>query len=432
MKVGFLTLGCKVNQYETEALKEKFSRRGYEILGEGSDEPCDIYVINTCTVTNLAERKSRQFIRRAKKLNPDAIIGVTGCYAQIDPETIADIDGVDVVCGTNEKVNLPEYIERYVKEREASLHIKTYEELDSYCSDGIITAMESRTRAYIKIEEGCNRFCSYCIIPYARGRVRSRGEEEILAEARGLVDRGFKEIVLTGINTALYGSDINGSLKSLLLKIDEIPGDFRVRLSSLEPTVVGIGEVESILDSKRLCNHLHLSIQSGSDNVLRLMNRRYTGQENLEIVKMLRNRDPGFGITTDIIVGFPGETKEDFLDSVNMVKDAGFSKVHVFRYSPRKGTKAAMMEAQVLGEVKNSRAKELSLIADEAASVFLDSMIGNEERVLFEEKKGSSMVGYSDSYIRVYAPYKEEYINKFANVIHIEPHRDGMKSEIKD
>ncbi len=510
MKVAFYTLGCKVNQYETEALKEKFVARGFEVISsrnsdsntdsdsnadsdlEGSDGLhgpdegfADIYVINTCTVTNLADRKSRQFIRRAKRENPDALVVVTGCYAQVDPEAVSAIEGVDLIVGTNEKQNLIDYAEEELKKRKgiiqkASLHVLSYDELNDYHSDGIIQAMESRTRAYVKIQEGCNRFCSYCIIPYARGRVRSRDEAEIIEEVRGLVDAGFKEIVLTGINTALYGAeraeknerkesqikdlagDVNAdsfALRDLLKRIDDIPGDFRIRLSSLEPTVVKPKDVESILDSRRLCPHLHLSIQSGSDNVLRAMNRRYTRSEYLEIVKMLRERNPQFGITTDIIVGFPGETEEDFQDTIDLVRTAGFSKVHVFRYSPRKGTKAAAMDNQIPSVVKSNRAQVLAEEADKVSREFSQTMIGQRVRVLLEERDEDTgmLVGYSDNYTRVYVhegrglssgdflshdsksdgclshdcPSHESVsrgrgINEFAEVILLEPYRDGL------
>ncbi|MBP3816596.1 MAG: tRNA (N(6)-L-threonylcarbamoyladenosine(37)-C(2))-methylthiotransferase MtaB [Firmicutes bacterium] len=457
LRVSFYTLGCKVNQYETEAMREKFQKAGYDVVGD--DAPADIYIINTCTVTNLADRKSRQFIRRAKRENPEAMIAVTGCYAQIDPEKVAEIPGVDIIAGTNEKQDIVKYVEKALAEKAAytaasTIHVKPYSDLTDYCSDGLITAMESRTRAFVKIQEGCNRFCSYCIIPYARGKVRSRLEEEILEEVGGLVSKGFKEVVLTGINTALYGADRKGGLRELLKAIDEIPGDFRVRLSSLEPTVVGISDVESILDSKKLCSHLHLSIQSGSNNVLKAMNRRYTREKYLGIVKMLRERDPFFGITTDIIVGFPGETEEDFMDSVNLVKSAEFSKVHVFRYSPRKGTKAAEMPGQIPEQEKTRRAKVLSQAAEEASAAFLNKQIGQTVKVLIEEQQKSGLlVGYSDNYTRVFikdggAPTNLQPTNsdKNSNLGKIEgnsallntlidvkltnKYKDGMKGEI--
>lgn len=454
MKIGFYTLGCKVNQYETEAMKEKFVARGYEILQDG-DSPADVYIINTCTVTNLADRKSRQFIRRAKSYNEDALIAVTGCYAQVDPEAVSKIEGVDVIAGTNEKRDIVSFVEdalsKKCEDRQAKdmaesnqsimSHILTYDQLDEYRSDGIIRAMDTRTRAFVKIQEGCNRFCSYCIIPYARGPVRSRDEEEIVEEVRGLVSYGFKEVVLTGINTALYGAerekkDSEGiGLKSLLYRLDSLEGDFRIRLSSLEPTVVGLNDVESILDSKRLCNHLHLSVQSGANNVLRLMNRRYTREDYLSIVDMLRSRDPYFGITTDIIVGFPGETEEDFADSLDLIRTAGLSRVHVFKYSPRKGTKAADMPNQIHPEEKTRRARIMAEEAKLAAKKFNESQRGTTTRILIEEKTtdGRYLTGYSDNYTRVYIPHIDK--NLLNMLIYGKIYgicRDGVKGDLTD
>lgn len=466
MKVSFFTLGCKVNQYETEAMREKFLKAGYDASSDdyasAEESAADIYVINTCTVTNLADRKSRQFIRRAKKENPNALIAVTGCYAQIDPDKVAEIPGVDIIAGTNEKGDIVSYVEEALNKKAGTTrHIREYSELTDYCSDGIITAMESRTRAFVKIQEGCNRFCSYCIIPYARGKVRSREEGEIIEEVKGLVNGGFKEIVLTGINTALYGEErrvgrgMSGNgllhegslatkglensglgLRTLLGRIDEIPGDFRIRLSSLEPTVVGINEVESILDSKRLCSHLHLSIQSGSDKILKSMNRRYTRSEYLDIVRMLRERDPHFGITTDIIVGFPGESDEDFQDSLDLVKIAVLSKVHVFRYSPRKGTPAADMTGQVPEEEKSLRSKALSQAALEASKAFLSTMKREKVKVLVEEKSNNGIyTGYSENYTKIYLDSNgfngsKALINNIIDVTLLNMYKDGMKGEV--
>lgn len=458
MKVSFFTLGCKVNQYETEALKEQFIREGFDVVGsqtedseESSPDMADIYVINTCTVTNLADRKSRQFIRRAKAKNPQGIIAVTGCYAQVDPEAVANIHGVNIIAGTNEKQNLIEYIKEYIhdhsesgasedsqKALDSNIHIKSYEELCEYQSNGIITAMDSRTRAYIKIQEGCNRFCTYCIIPFARGKIRSRKEEEIIQEVKGLVDKGFKEIVLTGINTALYGEDNGLGLAGLLKQIDLIPGDFRIRLSSLEPTVVSKDDVISILDSERLCHHLHLSIQSGSDNVLKAMGRNYNRKEYLEIVEILREKDPHFGITTDIIVGFPGETDEDFMDSLDVVEKAGFSKVHEFRYSPREGTKAATFPNQIHGDIKKSRLEELSEVAEKVSKKFCEEMIGVPQKVLLEEIvdiDGEKMaVGYTDNYVRVFIPQAQgaDKLNEFVEIIPLSVYNGGTKGELSN
>ena len=459
MRIGFYTLGCKVNQYETEAMKEKFVAAGHEIVGSlGEDDsllmPADAYIINTCTVTNMADRKSRQFIRRAKKLNPDSIIAVVGCYAQVDPDAVSKIEGVDIILGTNEKSKILEVLEKEFDERIGGdetpfIDVIPRNELSEYMSDGIIKAMESRTRAYIKIQEGCDRFCSYCIIPFARGPVRSRPEEEIIEEARGLVAAGFKEIVLTGINTALYGLErvtsasasastgVSAStsttlppLRILLDKLAEIPGDFRIRLSSLEPNVMKAEDVLAIVGAEKLCHHLHLSIQSGSNNILKAMNRRYTREEYLSIVSALKCFDPYFAITTDIIVGFPGETEEDFQDSIDLVKSAGLSKVHVFPYSARKGTIAADMDNQIPAEEKKKRAKLLSEVADEVATAFYEKCKNAIMKALFEEVKDGLMTGYTDNYIRVYAEVKDEYINKLIDVKLQGLYSDGMSAEI--
>ena len=433
MRVAFHTLGCKVNQYETEAMMEQFKAKGYHVVGE--DEYADIYVINTCTVTNLADRKSRQYIRKMKRVNPDATVAVTGCYAQVSPDEVSKIEGVNVVAGTNEKQNLIEYIEEYRLHSSINqCHIRAYEELTNYESAGIITSMESRTRAYIKIQEGCNRFCSYCIIPYARGKVRSRDLEEIVEEAQLLVNKGFKEIILTGINTALYGEDLGyGGIEPLIKRLNEIDGEFRIRLSSLEPTVINKDYVKGLLKYEKLCPHLHLSVQSGADNVLKLMNRRYDRNEYLDIVKVLKEHDPLYGITTDIIVGFPGETDEDFNDSMRMVDEAGFCKVHAFKYSKRKGTKAADFKNQVPGEIKNERSHQLILKADEQAQKFFKLCEGHVRPVLFEEFAEEGIItGYTDNYVKVYAEGTEDMLNKFYNVKLENEYKDGMKGGIQN
>lgn len=428
MRIAFHTLGCKVNQYETEAMKEQFAAAGHQIVGE--EDFADAYVINTCTVTNLADRKSRQYIRRMKKVNPKAIVAVTGCYAQVSPQEVQAIAEVDIIAGTGEKQNLLSYIEAGV----SSCHVLAYEELTEYQSTGIITSMESRTRAYIKIQEGCNRFCSYCIIPYARGKVRSRTLEEIVEEAKGLIEKGFKEIILTGINTALYGEDLGyDGIEPLIARLSALEGDFRIRLSSLEPTVINKDYVKGLLGYEKLCPHLHLSIQSGADSVLSRMNRHYSREEYLDIVKVLQGFDPLYGITTDIIVGFPGETEDEFADSLRIVDQAGFLKVHVFKYSPRKGTKAADMTEQVGGTVKNARSQRLIEKADAASQQFFEKCTGAVRRVLFEElTEDGLLTGYSDNYVKVYAMGTPEMLNQFYWVKFLEPYQDGMKGEIEN
>lgn len=429
MRAAFHTLGCKVNQYETEAIKEAFVSRGAEIVSE--DESADIYVINTCTVTNIADRKSRQFIRRAKRMDPEAIVVVTGCYAQVSAEEVAAMPEVDLVIGNALKTEIADRaIALYNKdkaasavdeageeteERDARFHVLSYDDLTAYEDMGIVTSDESSmTRAYIKIEEGCNRFCSYCLIPYARGRVRSRAPEQVTAEAKALVEKGYKEIVLTGINTALYGTEpgfdyIRGAdeeglsgLETIIKRIDALEGDFRIRLSSLEPTVVDKDDILKLLGYSKLCHHLHLSIQSGSDKVLEAMNRHYTRDDYLEIVKALRRFDPHYGITTDIIVGFPGETDEDFADTLDVVKKAGFGKVHVFRYSPRKGTGGESLPDAVPGEVKSDRASRLEAEAEVSAAAFNAGLLGSVRRVLIEEERDGYAEGYTDNYVKIY------------------------------
>ena len=444
MKIAFHTLGCKVNQYETEAMKEQFALAGNEIVGE--EDWADVYIINTCTVTNLADRKSRQYIRRMKKQNPEAIVAVTGCYAQVSPEELTAMEEVDIVAGTGEKNNLLDYVETFRAEKQAQLHIKTYDELTEYTDRGIITSMESRTRAYIKIQEGCNRFCAYCLIPFARGHVRSRNPEEVVEEAKALIEKGFKEVILTGINTALYGTEESFSwpltdeeaaagvsgIEIIIGRINALPGDFRIRLSSLEPTVVNAEYVKRLMQYERLCPHLHLSIQSGSTNVLKLMNRRYNRDEYLDIVRVLKEHDPGYGITTDIIAGFPGETEEDFEDSIDMIQQVKFCKVHGFRYSKRPGTAAASMKGHLDGNTKNQRITRLLEAGETSAKEFFEGCLarGEERTVLFEEWDGDLITGYTENYIKVYAEGAEEHINSFQKVRLLEEYKDGMKGEI--
>jgi threonylcarbamoyladenosine tRNA methylthiotransferase MtaB len=433
MKVAFHTLGCKVNQYETEALKEKFALKGYFIVDE--KDFADIYIINTCTVTNLADRKSRQYIRKMKKMNPSSIVAVTGCYAQINPDEVGAIEGVNLVAGTNEKGRLVDYLEEYIlmESQNTDFHIKEYADLTEYEETGIITSMDSKTRALIKIQEGCNRFCSYCIIPYARGPVRSRGICEIVEEANVLVRKGFKEIVLTGINTALYGLEQgkeNPGVEQIIKELNDINGDFRIRLSSLEPTVVNKEYVQRLLKYDKLCHHLHLSIQSGSNEILKAMNRKYTREDYLEIVDLLKSFDKNYGITTDIIVGFPGETEENFSDSLKLVRETGFCKVHVFKYSKREGTAAAEMKSHISPEIKNRRAAELMAASENTATGFYKGCIGESRLVLIENIEKGMLTGYTDNYVKTYInSNNKELINKMIKVKIVEQYNDGVKGE---
>ena len=416
---------------------------GFEVVPE--DAAADCYVINTCTVTNIADRKSRQFIRRAKKANPGAVIAVTGCYSQVKPEELWAMPEVDIVTGNGEKPKLIELVKEALSGDGRIYKVLDYDELRDYTDRGIIMNMEGRTRAYIKIEEGCNRFCSYCLIPFARGQVRSRDPEEIAEEAEALIDNGFKEIVLTGINTALYGTEpgfrekygvTEDGIESIIKRINELPGEFRIRLSSLEPTVVNAEYVKRLMNYPKLCPHLHLSIQSGSDKVIASMNRHYTRQDYLDIVKVLKEHDPGYGITTDIIVGFPGETEEDFGDSLRMVEEAGFLKVHVFKYSKRRGTRAESMKDQVKGEIKNERSDRLLEAGDKAAEKLFKEEKGRIRTALFEEvTKEGLLTGYTENYVRVYMKPQDDpgkYLNDFHSVVMGDPFMDGMTAEPTD
>ena len=447
MKISFYTLGCKVNQYETQSMREQFRDAGYTIAAD--DESADICVINTCSVTNVADRKSRQYIRRMKHLNPDAVIVVTGCYAQTDPDAVSAIEDVDLVAGTNEKSNILNYVSDYLKRQsampgrrsETEIHVRKYEELDTYEDMGMITAMESRSRAFVKIEEGCDRFCSYCIIPYARGRVRSRGIRSVTEEITELVRSGYHEAVLTGINTALYGSDFpdgghSAGLFRLLDEISALEGEFRIRLSSLEPNVIDDQVAVKLVTYEKLCRHMHLSIQSGSDAVLKRMRRRYNTEQYMKIVRTLRSIDPDYGITTDIIVGFPGETEEEFEETLETVRKIQFSRIHVFRYSRRNHTVAADMPGQVDGAIKNRRAKLLEEESEKQTLAFYRQNSGSIRTVLFERANadGSYLSGYTDNYIPVYIPAAEtgqKDLHSFREVMLTTPFLDGMTGEIR-
>lgn len=437
MKAAFHTLGCKVNQYESEAMREQFAAAGFELVGE--DELADVYVINTCTVTGIADRKSRQYIRRMKRLNPAAVVAVTGCYAQIGAQELWQMPEVDIVAGSGEKGRLLSYVQEALAGGGRSLHVRGYDELCEYQDRGIICSMESRTRAYIKVQEGCDRFCAYCVIPLARGKVRSRDPQEVVVEAKALLSRGFKELILTGINTALYGREESfatrypgweDGIEGLIAALNALPGDFRLRLSSLEPAVVNADYVKRLLKYERLCHHLHLSAQSGSDHVLALMNRPYTAEQYLRIAAVLREFDPLYGISTDIIAGFPGETEDDFAASLRLIEQAGFCKVHAFRYSRRPGTAAAERPQQVASQQKNARVALLVQAGERAAQDFFRRAVKDRRRVLFEEREGSYLAGYTDNYIKVYARGGDEFLNSFQEVKLLEIYKDGMKGEI--
>lgn len=422
-KAAFYTLGCKVNQYETEAMSELFQNAGYAIC-DFSDK-ADVYIINTCSVTNMGDRKSRQIIRRAKKINPDAIIAVTGCYAQTAAEEVMKIDGVNLVIGTKDRKNIVSLVENiapteninYVSDIMSNhefeeLHIKRY---------------SNRTRAFIKVQEGCNQFCSYCIIPYARGPVRSRPFNEVLSEIRVLAENGFKEIILVGIHVASYGADLDGvTLADLIVAVDKIDGVERIRLSSIEPMTLNQEFINRISPAKKLCHHFHISLQSGCDETLKRMNRKYTTEQFAEIVYGLRASFSDAAITTDIMVGFPEETDEEFNKTVEFVRSIAFADAHVFQYSPRRGTPAAKRTGQIAPETKEARSKIIIKETKKTRDEFLSRFAGKTMRVLFEQPvKDGFFEGKTDNYITVYAKSSKNLNDQFRNVL-IEEIKDGI------
>ncbi|SHG72560.1 tRNA (N(6)-L-threonylcarbamoyladenosine(37)-C(2))-methylthiotransferase MtaB [Asaccharospora irregularis] len=400
-KVAFYTLGCKVNQYETEAMLELFEKDGYEQVD--SEEYADVYVINTCTVTHMSDRKSRQYIRRVKRKNPDAVIAVVGCYSQVSPEEILEIEEVNLVMGTNDRRKIVEEVKKIDATKKAStvddiMKVKAFEEIE-------ISQTNGKTRAFMKIQDGCDRYCTYCIIPYARGRVRSRDLDSIISEVEKLVDNGYKEVVLTGIHIASYGKDLRDSeikLLDIIKEINKVEGIERIRLSSVEPILFTDEFVSEVSKMKKVCPHYHLSLQSGCDETLKRMNRRYTTQEYKQIVDRLRENIPNVAITTDVIVGFPGETNEEFQKTYEFLKEIELSQMHIFKYSPRKGTPAATMENQVDPQMKHFRSEKLINLAKENFNKFTNKFIGQDLEVLFEQNIGNNRYeGLTPNYIRV-------------------------------
>lgn len=416
-KVKFSTLGCKVNQYETEAMAELFVKNGYEIT---EDYNCDVFVLNTCTVTNLSDRKSRQQISKIRSENSDAIIAVVGCYSQVSPDEIKNIEGVNVILGTKYRKEIVELCElaqssnKIINKVENIGKNREFEELT-------INTEHSMTRAYIKIQEGCSQFCSYCIIPYARGPIRSRNIRDIVLESKRLADNGFKEIVLTGIHVASYGKDLHNNdigLIDVIEDIGQIDKIKRIRLSSLEPRIVDKQFLDRLSKVEQFCDHFHLSLQSGSDSILQSMNRKYDTDLYEKTINLIRQYYPNAAITTDIIVGFPGETDEDFEQTLSFVDKIQFSKIHVFKYSNRKGTVASKMKNQVSGVVKKERSKILIEKSKYYTDKFLDNMLNQPIKVLFESKNDDGYIkGYTTNYIRVKREYNPNLSNKIIDVV---------------
>ena len=396
----FLHFGCKVNQYETNAMAQQLINAGYEITDY--NQFADIYIINTCTVTNMSDKKSRQMLRRAHQINPKAIVIAVGCYAQVAKQDLEKIKDIDIILGINEKNHIVEYIEQYLNERKIVEQVADVMQQREFLDFGTVTFTE-KTRAVIKIQDGCDRFCSYCIIPYARGRVRSRKIDSIVSEVKEIVKRGIQEIVITGIHIASYGKDLpeDVTLIHVLEELNKIEGLKRIRLGSLEPTIVTKEFVTRLVKLEKICDHFHLSLQSGCNETLARMNRRYTVEQFREAVQLLRKNYPNVVLTTDIIVGFPGETAEEFDITYKYLKEISFYKIHVFPYSSRNGTKAAKMPNQVERTIKEQRSKKLIELSNMQQVEFLNHYIGKKVEVLFEQQNREYAKGHTSNYIEV-------------------------------
>ena len=431
--VAFHTLGCKVNHYETEAIWQLFKENGYERTE--FEHQADVYVINTCTVTNTGDKKSRQVIRRAIRQNPDAVVCVTGCYAQTSPAEIMDIPGVDIVVGTQDREKMLDYIEQYRQERQPinAVHNimknRVFEEMD-------VPTFTDRTRASLKIQEGCNNFCTFCIIPWARGLMRSRNPEAVIKQAQALVDAGYLEIVLTGIHTGGYGQDFKDyNLAQLLRDLEaQVKGIKRLRISSIEASQLTDEVIEVLKNSNIVVRHLHIPLQSGSNTVLKRMRRKYTMEFFAERLNKLKEALPDLAITSDIIVGFPGETEEEFMETYNFVAEHQFAELHVFPYSKRTGTPAARMEDQIDEDVKNERVHRLITLNDQLAKEYASRFEGEVLEVISEEHvkesgKPNLLAGYTDNYLRVVFEGTPEMIGQLVKVKIVKagyPHSEGQ------
>ena len=415
-KAALHNLGCKVNAYETEAMQELLEDSGYEIVP--FHEKADIYIINTCTVTNMADRKSRQMLHRARKMNPDAIVAACGCYVQEKPEEVADC--VDIVIGNNRKKEIVHILEEYEKGREGIRkdlvdigHTREYEDLH-------LSRTAEHTRAYIKVQDGCNQFCSYCIIPYARGRVRSRSMESVLGEVETLARNGYQEVVLTGIHLSSYGIDTGTDLLSLIRTVHEVAGIKRIRLGSLEPRIITEEFAEAIAGLPKMCPHFHLSLQSGCTETLKRMNRRYTAEEYYEKCELLRKYFRNPALTTDVIVGFPGETEEEFKASRDFIDKVDFYETHVFKYSRREGTKAAAMPDQVPEEEKNRRSNILLDLSRKKQAAYEQRLLGTTQEVLIEEEIRRNgeiyQVGHTREYVKIGIRTEEKLANRLVQI----------------
>ncbi|WP_326908949.1 tRNA (N(6)-L-threonylcarbamoyladenosine(37)-C(2))-methylthiotransferase MtaB [Sedimentibacter sp. MB31-C6] len=413
--VSFTTLGCKVNQFETEAMTEILEKEGFQVIPHGE---ADIYIINTCAVTKESERKSRQFINKAKRKNPNAIVVAVGCSVQLNSEKINSETNVDIIIGTKNKSNIGKLIKDKINNIEIFNNIEKFVGKEDF-EELKINTVHDKTRANIKIQDGCSQFCSYCIIPYVRGPIRSRNQDDIIQEIKNIASNGYKEIVLNGIHISSYGIEKKeqNSLIKLIEEINEIQGIERIRLGSLEPNLITEDFIKRISKLNKVCDHFHLSLQSGSDSVLKRMNRKYSTTKYKNNVEIIRKYLPLAGITTDIIVGFPGETEEEFNSTVKFVKEIKFSRIHVFKYSIRQGTKAAEMTEQVDDSIKSQRSKVLIELGESIAYEFMKQYIGKTISVLIEtEKENNLYEGYSTNYLKVLVKSNKNIKNELINV----------------
>ena len=414
-KVAFITLGCKVNQYETNAMCEEFIKNNYELVDK--EEVADIYVVNTCTVTNMSDRKSRQMLRRVRELNNDAVIVACGCYVQVAREELEKLDEIDIVLGNNEKSKIVEFVEEFINNKEKIKNIDDVMRTKEFVDFGDVTFTE-KTRAVIKIQDGCDRFCTYCIIPYARGKVRSRKKESILSEIEKIAEDGIKEIVITGIHIASYGKDFEEDYRliDLLEDINKIEKIKRIRLGSLEPTLITEEFMNRLTKLDKICHHFHLSLQSGCDETLKRMNRIYTTKQFEKIVDLIRKKYNDVMLTTDIIVGFPEESEEEFEKTYEFLSKIKFYKMHIFKYSPRKGTPAARNKNQVDGSIKEERSRRLIELSNKNEKEYNESYLGKQVQVLFEQEKTGLYKGHTQNYILVYCKSNENIENQLIEV----------------
>lgn len=427
-KVAFHTLGCKLNYAETSAIGNSFLKKGFAITN--FDSQADIYVINTCTVTENAERECRQIIRRALRYNPKGFVIVTGCYAQLRPEQIQKIEGVDLVLGSKEKFEIFNFIDSFEKKELACIYVSPVQEINDF-GPAYTSLSQDRTRAFLKIQDGCDYKCSFCTIPKARGFSRSQSEEETVYQLNKLVECGFKEIVLTGVNVGDYGTKIGTNLYQLLKKLIKVDGDFRIRISSIEPNLLSDEIIELVASEEKLCKHFHVPLQSGSDKILRKMQRRYLSSLYAERIEKIKSIIPSAGIGVDVIVGFPEEMEDDFIITHKFIAQLPVSYLHVFNYSERPGTPAAEMGGKVSKDKRRRRTNYLRLLGARKKFLFYSEMIGTTQKVLLEHpEEDGTIKGFTSNYIRVVINSKENLLNKFADLKLIELNNEFVVGKI--